>query len=1025
MADDFEKAVLLSFDQTGAVERGLKEQAVAFCNNVKIQQGSWRLFLERFRSSGFLEVKFWCLQALQEFVDSQFGILATDDRNVIKSSIMGWVQSSDISQQPAFLRNKLSQLTAAVIRLEYPDGWPSCFSDLISAAQRGRSAVDIFCRIMLAIDSDVITLEIPRSSEGNRMSMQLKDAMRDHCIGDIAEAWYQLASTYSLEDPDTAGMVLKTVQRYIGWIDIGLVANDRFIHLLYSLLSSTNSDLQEAAVECLTEVLVKGMDPLGKLELIQKLRLVACCAQWSGGLPGAEGDELQVKSARLLAALAQEVLECWKQVKNRLVSFKAVGLNFDKELAKEAAAAVATCEGIVDELFPAVMTVLQNDDETVSMTIVPFLTAYVTKLKAEQKRSATVSDNASNHLKRTLDGMLKCASYPSDSAILEQNGGTEVEMAAIKEEQEAVEDRRRDLLTLFKNIARVMMSPTVQFVDSRLGATLCNPESTFQDVELVLTLLHELGEAASDEVAKQGCGALGPLVLKVVRSTVPHASHSLVALAVLEILVRYSRVMQQHQDVLPSAVANFIDGRGMRNSSEVSVRACYLFMRFIKALRSNLRPLTASLLTSLEPFLKHVAQTPQFDGMLVGGTRQQGAAPPSTVSTDDRMCVFEAVGLLIGPEDVPSDRQRELVVAVLEPLMRQIEGCLGVGAQQPTSVALVQQALEGISRLSKGFKQELATNHRPEIGQLFVQAFDEALLIPQTFPDSKSLRARFISFVHRMVETIGTLTLPYLPMTLQVLMHQNSDTRDTCDVLALVNQLINRFRGSLSELLLKALPAIQAEVHGKLTPEWDWSGQHAQPARSGAPANGLSPVLMEEYRERGELQRMYYGLLHALVHQGPLDVLLQIPQSCLEAMLTALAQGAATHVDPSVRRTCVHALGTLVREWGDRINADQGFKQFILDRVGGDACIRGVLQGGLDPKDAATVSFLEEVAACLRAVHEKCGYEFLARLSLILPSMGMPHDIQQQFISQIQQTDTKQLKNYLKSTLQKLTQVAR
>lgn len=69
-----------------------------------------------------------------------------------------------------------------------------------------------------------------------------------------------------------------------------------------------------------------------------------------------------------------------------LVSFKAVGLSVDKETAKEAAAAVATCEGIVDELFPVVMTVLQNDDNIVCMTIVPFLTAYVTKLKAEQKR---------------------------------------------------------------------------------------------------------------------------------------------------------------------------------------------------------------------------------------------------------------------------------------------------------------------------------------------------------------------------------------------------------------------------------------------------------------------------------------------------------------------------------------------------------------------------------------------------------------------------------------------------------------
>ena len=57
--------------------------------------------------------------------------------------------------------------------------------------------------------------------------MDLKDAMRERCIGEVAEAWYQLASTYSSKEPDIAVMVLKTVNRYISWIDISLVANDR------------------------------------------------------------------------------------------------------------------------------------------------------------------------------------------------------------------------------------------------------------------------------------------------------------------------------------------------------------------------------------------------------------------------------------------------------------------------------------------------------------------------------------------------------------------------------------------------------------------------------------------------------------------------------------------------------------------------------------------------------------------------------------------------------------------------------
>lgn len=57
--------------------------------------------------------------------------------------------------------------------------------------------------------------------------MSLKDALRDTCIKDIADAWYQLASLYQSQQPEIAAEVLGTVQRYIGWMDIRLVANDR------------------------------------------------------------------------------------------------------------------------------------------------------------------------------------------------------------------------------------------------------------------------------------------------------------------------------------------------------------------------------------------------------------------------------------------------------------------------------------------------------------------------------------------------------------------------------------------------------------------------------------------------------------------------------------------------------------------------------------------------------------------------------------------------------------------------------
>ena len=57
--------------------------------------------------------------------------------------------------------------------------------------------------------------------------MRFKDAMRDHSVGDVAGAWLQLVAAYSGPRPDLAAAVLEVVRRYVNWIDIGLVANDR------------------------------------------------------------------------------------------------------------------------------------------------------------------------------------------------------------------------------------------------------------------------------------------------------------------------------------------------------------------------------------------------------------------------------------------------------------------------------------------------------------------------------------------------------------------------------------------------------------------------------------------------------------------------------------------------------------------------------------------------------------------------------------------------------------------------------
>lgn len=57
--------------------------------------------------------------------------------------------------------------------------------------------------------------------------MHVQDTMREHCLNELADIWYKLVVTYSESEAGLAEAVLSVVKRYVSWIDIGLVANDR------------------------------------------------------------------------------------------------------------------------------------------------------------------------------------------------------------------------------------------------------------------------------------------------------------------------------------------------------------------------------------------------------------------------------------------------------------------------------------------------------------------------------------------------------------------------------------------------------------------------------------------------------------------------------------------------------------------------------------------------------------------------------------------------------------------------------
>lgn len=59
-----------------------------------------------------------------------------------------------------YIQNKTAQLLSLVFVVDYPARWPSFIADLLSMLQLGPQAVNLYLKILLAIDAEVIYIFI-------------------------------------------------------------------------------------------------------------------------------------------------------------------------------------------------------------------------------------------------------------------------------------------------------------------------------------------------------------------------------------------------------------------------------------------------------------------------------------------------------------------------------------------------------------------------------------------------------------------------------------------------------------------------------------------------------------------------------------------------------------------------------------------------------------------------------------------------------------------------------------------------
>ncbi|XP_032241987.2 exportin-T isoform X1 [Nematostella vectensis] len=898
--------------------------------------------------------KFFCFQVLEHHVRTRHASESLVNQQSLREILMTWLQAqcSGRTSDKNFIKNKASQVFALTFVVDYPNQWLSFFSDLHQILHTGAAAVDMYLRILKAIDDEVVDREVARTSQEMARNTMIKDFMREQCVPEMTKWWLSILETYGTTNSMLTCSCLDVVGAFVSWIDINLVANDKFISMLLNLLSV--DVLRESVCDCFHEIISKGMDPVAKTELVESLIGVL---ESAAILPPTEETDIDflAKLAKLINGIGSQLISSY----NKLVK------------SGDATVAANTLKAIENKI-QLLFRFLGDDDDDISHTVNGFAHSYFQLLK----QMSTISDQQKQTLEGLLYVIIKKMTY-DDLYNFDQEGEDEVMFM----------EYRKEMKVLFDNISQLDANLVLMTVHNVLSASLGRlEEAEFMEVEMAIRLVFMLGEALPGQqlYTDSRFPLLQQMMGLIVSSRLSYYSHSAVSLMFFETVVRYDRFFTSQPQHIPTVLIAFLDERGLRNpNSTVRSRCCYLLSRFIKSHRNHMQ-------NYVDDVLK------RFQGLLVVSSDN---GYHHLLSADEQLFLYESAGMLVASSNASQEKQLMYMNGLLSPVIIKFGSILSklmsgdLDAQASLSHAqLLYSLVSFASRASKAFpnqqtlKQSGCAPCFKEALPLFLQAL--------TCPLHREIIHNGIrQYLHRMVICLGDDVLPFIPIAVTHLLEKCS-ARDIQDFIPLINQIIAKFKILIVPFLRDVFMAIVNTIFTVLN----------KPAEEAD---------TQAAKEKETLRRSYFLFIAAIVNNEVSEVLTSQEPHNVQQVLLTLIQGAVEYPDPVAQKICFNVLRKLVELWGGS-SGENGFKDFLYDNIV-PACFLAPMKSTFDMNDAQTFLAMQEIAQTQKMILQKQGIEFLDYLqSKYLPSLNLSPPMVQEYTQALQHADIKTFKNYTK-----------
>ncbi|KAF9898864.1 pre-tRNA nuclear export protein, partial [Lobosporangium transversale] len=1068
--------------------------ATQYCEQVKASPDGWQLCLALYirEPKSTPETRLFCLQVIEEVLMARSNTLDESRLNFFRQTFMEYIQrefvnggvDNTLSGEPSYLKNKFAHAVALLFRQTYLKSWNTFFSDMLaliaplpqSSGKSNMKMVDLFLRILMSIDEEVVNTLSARvsSKEENTLNINIKDRMREQDVPALTNAWYELLAEYKERSLDFAEMLLRIVGVYVVWIDISLIVNERFVSLIYSFLMTTS--IRNAAADCLTDIVKKGMKPLDKLQLIGILGVVEVLQR----IDLSSDSEFRERVARLVNNLGLQLCQIWQDTNPQANS------NYPPT-------ASPTAYTHISHLVPILLQFLRDENDNVSEAVFGFLREILNIFKTIKKATGSLPQEQKELMRQILESIVMKMKYGEDMdwVCVAIAGGSE-SVGTIGEDSIADEEMldflelRRELKRFYDQIATLSASMTTTFLHSAVTTTLTTyvnekvsgsaGSSDWRDLELALYLLYLYGEAikgvpqfavVAPSVGANGgkivhpvppAGApltpLGECLFEMCKSGVSAYPHPSVSANFFEIACRYSNFFEIRPECIPDVLEAFVDARGLHHPISANrTRAWYLFWRFSKDLKYRLTPYVQTVLTNIQ------------DVLTIEGSLPPMLAPDFDISTykdqifETKTYLFEAVGLLISQDSIPAQQQVEYLSAVMTPFLTEIQASLeacrtiqqssngiigggaGVGVGSPRhnemeTVWTLHQRLMALGSVAKGFPDVMnakktsntATGAGTGAGaggpcaQIFKQVAEITLIALETLSRFEIIRAAARFTFGRLINCLGQDVQPYLPTLITGLL-QECSVVELVEFLPFMGQVAHKFKATIMSILNELFFPLVQKVFFFLN---------------------QVPSGTDEVMALVELRKSYLAFLMGLFSSELESVLItEVNGQHLNLILQSVLHYAQDMTDVPVSRMAFGILLKAVNSWGSQGETPgekpsngangvsdgsveggtkqeaPGFYQFMYEHIV-RITFEVPMKPSFDLQDGQSVLVLGEIAGLQKAMAAKQGDAFLTYLSQVyLPSINCPVDLTQEYVQALQQLDAKQFKKYFQAFIQK------